>query len=230
VFRRDFFVYTGRGRFGGEDQWTRMAKAMQFVEIQLKSKPNGSNIENGIRRFGELKAMLASVFTQRKGKPVLVVRTWNDIKDQDIIEVLVEHSFSVIVTDIIGDIDSSKIVPDGKFIEYGPILKHIVDIQDRMRSHLDGRKNSANNSANKLAATTSINDAKRIWKEIRKAATEEGLTSQSAVAQELQNRGITTSKGGPITQNYVSKVIDRLRVSEDWQTLKSKIKNQPNLI
>jgi hypothetical protein len=232
MFRKDFFVFVGKPTINGEDQIFRMAKTIAFVQDEIGSDLGSVIKEDGVRRFSELKASLSVIFSQRRNKPTLVVRTWNEIRDQEVIELLVEHSFSVIITDEIEDIDTTEIKLVGKgnqYIEFGPLLGHIVDVQARMRSYLTGRSKSPDNAANRRSGDLSMKEAHRLWRKVKKVAETHQITTQQGIAERLTSDGVTTPGGAAITQRYISKIVKRVGQSEKWDELKDKIKHQLKL-
>ncbi|MBT3788688.1 MAG: hypothetical protein HOC33_11110 [Alphaproteobacteria bacterium] len=232
MFRNDFFIYVGKGTINKEDQITRKAKTIAFIKEKLGSDFGTVIKEGSVRRFGELKANLSVIFSKRRIKPTLVIRTWREIRDQEVIDLLVEHSFSVIITDEIEDIDTSEIKLVGKrseYIEFGPVLGHIIDVQARMRSYLTGKAKSPDNAANRRSGELSMMEAHRLWREIEKVAETHKLTKQKDIANQLIINGVTTPEGAAITQRYISKIAGRVGQGEKWVELKHKVERQMKL-
>ena len=188
MFSTDFWIYIGQGKYGRYDHPTRLAKTIQFVKDTLGGKVHGKLIDKE-EPFEELFRKLTEVSSKRNHDLTLVVFTIDEIKVEHVVELLVKHSFTVIVVEELWGKDTSDVknsVKRNQKVIYGDILRHTVDVLARLTSYLNALHDPYNNLINEQRTQAGRDEAKYLWKTIKHISRVHRITTQQGLVDQLR--------------------------------------------
>jgi len=203
MFHTDGVIYVLKAKIGDRDHLTRIANTRaEFMKF------GGTVIEHPtVEEFpnsrGSMLELIARCSRQRLNDPLIAVSTWEEVRNLDVAQALIKGGFSVIVGDQAQDFHLSKEEEPGSVFR-GPVMEHLLEMNRKLRSYVDGRKTDRFGAVNEQKARAANTFALNIWPAIEHAAEEAKTTNQSEIAAILGSLGLKSTMGSPIRQAQIS--------------------------
>jgi hypothetical protein len=205
LFKNHAFIYARNKRLGGmspQDRVQRVrAKLFNLGTEILGEVIEGSSLSN--ERLQEL------IQEHREIDPIIAVNTFKDVSDYDTAKMLTDGSVSVIVADELK-------TPTNSLEE---VLPHLVQTLHQLQNSVKGTESNKQNPMNSARASTAKEFAEKIYPEMVQATKEKGVNSRRKVATHLNEKGLLTATGKPITTTQLTRYAKAAGKVQEWERI-----------